>query len=65
VQPGKVSITPSSVQKAMSSRWLRKDRSDGATLTAGGRLCHGKRTVAERLVRQWVVYLLLSSMPCP
>ena len=38
VQPGKVSVTPASVQKAMSSVRLRNDRSDGASLTAGGKL---------------------------
>jgi len=38
VQPGKVSVTPPSVQKAMSSGGSGNDRSDGASLTAGGRL---------------------------
>ena len=38
VQPDKVSVTPSSVQKLCLQAAPRKDRSDGASLTAGGRL---------------------------
>jgi len=38
VQPGKVSVKPLSVLKVHVFRRLGKDRSDGAFLTAGGRL---------------------------
>jgi len=59
VQPGKVSVTPSSVKKTCLQAALRKDRSDGAPLTAGGRLLQARAAATgnarspsvERLVR--------------
>ena len=53
-QPGKVSVSPSSVQKSMSSGGSGTTEVMAHQKTAGGRLfqarahCHGKRTVAER-----------------